>query len=1092
MLKSRLSRCLRLLAPRGVPIAALVLAASAAAAQPPTRLDENCIVSVLNRNVRVKPDGSWVLPNIPANFGLVRARATCIVDGETISGESAPFLISANGSVDVPPIVLGPTTPIPSALVVTGPGAPLGQIGATAQIGVTAHYADGTTREVSAASTGTRYVISNPAIATITANGLVTALASGTVLIQATHEGTSGFTSVRVVLSADSDGDGLSDDLELALGLNPNNAADALEDIDKDGASNRDEGLSGTNLRDSDSDDDGLLDGEELRAGADGFVTNPLSADSDGDGVRDALEVASGSDPTSAGSVNLAQALASIGVAPATFSITVNSVIGVGSAQLTVTGQLKDGTSINLTSTQRGTNYSSSNLDVCNFGAPDGRVFGSSNGSCVITITNSGFTTTASGTVTNFTPRSLGSLAIPGYANNVDANGGFAYVAAGASGLVVVNAVSPVAPVIIAIADTPGNANDVRVLGNRVYVADGSAGLRIFDVTNPAAPALLGSLDTPGEANDVIVSGNIAYVADGASGVHLIDISNPAAPQLLRTVDTPGTARGVDVEGTTLVVADDSPALGLRVIDVTTPATAAIVGNVQLVGSVIDVDLANGYAVVASYTAGMHIVDVRVPAAPVIRGSLPGSGPNGFVPRDVQIAGPFALFAEQLFANAVAPIVDISDPAQPFFRGVLDFGQDYAGTGISISGPYVYWTGQSFVVSAENGTTGTTRLFIGQYIAIEDKNGVPPTVAITQPPAGTTVVEGSEIVVRADATDDVAIASVTFTVNGATAFVDTSEPFEARLIAPPAGAPMVIGATAVDLGSNSAAAPPVTVTVIPDPLTIVVGRVLDRTGSPLAGATLTVFGTFTATSLADGTFAIAGVPTVRGLITVAAEAIVAGQRFVGRSGAVAPVPGGQANVGDVTMASGSILYFTDANVGTDRMAAALAASGHPLTVATSLNDFAARIATGEFRLGILFQQNQSGAAYDAAFAALAAHIAAGGAAIGADWTRNGTHSAPFSAIFTGAVNNNSVTVNAAVLSSGITNPILLTNPGWGVFSYGLTASSGASCDAVFGNAQCAIVTGNGGRTIFNGFLGDTPGEPGRQLYLNQINAVLAR
>src|SRR5215207_6774601 len=142
MLKSRLSRCLRLLAARGVPIAALVLAASAAAAQPPTKLDENCIVSVLNRNVRVKPDGAWVLPNIPANFGLVRARATCVVDGETISGESAPFLVTANGSVDVPPIILGPTTPIPQSITLTGPASPLTQIGATTALSVTALYAD--------------------------------------------------------------------------------------------------------------------------------------------------------------------------------------------------------------------------------------------------------------------------------------------------------------------------------------------------------------------------------------------------------------------------------------------------------------------------------------------------------------------------------------------------------------------------------------------------------------------------------------------------------------------------------------------------------------------------------------------------------------------------------------------------------------------------------------------------------------------------------------------------------------------------------------------------------------------------------------
>lgn len=911
-------------------VGAIVLPAPAAA----QRLNENCIVSVLNRNTRVRPDGTWVLPNIPANFGPVRARATCIFDGETVSGESAPFEVPPNGSVNVPRILLGPTTPIPQSLQLTVPASELTQIGQTTQLTVIARYADAPDRNVSDVATGTKYVISNPRIATITASGLISALASGTALIQASNEGTSAFTSVRIVLSADSDGDGIPDDLELSLGLNPNNPADAFEDPDRDGASNRDEALAGTGLRDADSDDDGLLDGEELRPGADGFLTNPLSHDTDGDGVRDALEVSTGSDPTNAASVNLGAALQALSVAPGTFTITVNSIVGVGSLQLSVTGLLRDGHTVNLTSTQRGTNYASSDLNVCNFGSPDGRVFGSSNGPCTITITNSGFTATASGSVTNFTPTALGTIPIPGYANNVDANGGMAYVAAGAAGLVVVDATSPTTPSIISTLDTPGNANDVRVIGTRAYVADGPSGLRIIDVSNPAAPAALGAVDTPGEANDVIVAGNFAYVADGDAGVQIVDITLPASPLLVRTVNTPGIARGVDVEGNVLVVADDSPAAGLRVIDITNPQAASIVGNLSLSGNAIDLDVANGVAVVAAFAGGTHLIDVSVPSNPVALSNIPGSGLNGFVPRDVQIAGRFALFAEQLFTNAVAPIVDISNPSQPFFRGVVDFGQDFAGTGIAVSGPYVYWTGPSFVVSAENGTTGNTRLFIGQYIAIEDRAGVAPAVTLTAPPEGTSAVEGSQVVARADATDDVGVASVTFTINGATAFTDTSEPFEARLTVPPVPGPMVIGASALDFGGNVAVAAPVSVTVIPDPLTTVSGTVVrGGTLEGLAGATVTCAGRTTTTG-AGGVYSISGIPTIGGGIRCSATLIEGSVTLRGLSETVPPVPAGTTNMGQIVARPGArVLLLADAtSPGLTSLVAALTAAGNEVTL----------------------------------------------------------------------------------------------------------------------------------------------------------------
>ena len=54
-------------------------------------LDENCTVNILNRTVQVSSNGSWAMPNVPSFMGRVRARATCIVDGETVSGQSNFF-----------------------------------------------------------------------------------------------------------------------------------------------------------------------------------------------------------------------------------------------------------------------------------------------------------------------------------------------------------------------------------------------------------------------------------------------------------------------------------------------------------------------------------------------------------------------------------------------------------------------------------------------------------------------------------------------------------------------------------------------------------------------------------------------------------------------------------------------------------------------------------------------------------------------------------------------------------------------------------------------------------------------------------------
>src|SRR5215213_1051798 len=485
-----------------------------------SQLNQDCMVSVLNRTVRVNADGSWVLPNVPANFGQVKARATCVRNGVTSSGESDYYTIPANGIVNLPTIVMGSTTQIPAALTLTPANPSFTALGQTIQLQVTARYPDNSTRDISAASAGTNYTTSNPQIATVSANGLVTAVASGTVVLQASNDGGTGIIRATVVLSnVDSDGDGIPDDVEISLGLDSQNPVDAQEDFDRDGLTNLREFQLGTGLR---------------------------IFDTDGDGIGDGLEDETGSNPLDPNSFNLAQTLRSIQVSPTHVILVVNTIIGVASQQLTVTGTLKDGNAINLTARSRGTNYASSSLAVANFGAIDGLVFAGNDGSATITVSNNGFTATAQVTITSFAPAALSFITIPGFANNVDVSGDFAYVAAGSAGLQVVDVSDRRAPRIVGALDTPGNALDVKVVGKRAYVADGSAGLRIIDVSNSAAPALLGALDTSGDARDVFVVGDRAYVADGAAGLKIIDVSNPQSPVLLGALDTPGAANGVE------------------------------------------------------------------------------------------------------------------------------------------------------------------------------------------------------------------------------------------------------------------------------------------------------------------------------------------------------------------------------------------------------------------------------------------------------------------------------------------------------------------------------------------------------------------
>lgn len=125
----------------------------------------------------------------------------------------------------------------------------------------------------------------------------VEALEAGSAPVTFSSDGDSTFVAVDPEIG-DSDLDGMPDAYETMFGLDTA-SNDAADDLDTDGLPNAAELRQGTDPSQASSDGDSLSDLEELTAGADGVITDPLDADTDGDGTPDDVD-GSPRDPTTA------------------------------------------------------------------------------------------------------------------------------------------------------------------------------------------------------------------------------------------------------------------------------------------------------------------------------------------------------------------------------------------------------------------------------------------------------------------------------------------------------------------------------------------------------------------------------------------------------------------------------------------------------------------------------------------------------------------------------------------------------------------------------------------------------------------------
>ena len=197
---------------------------------------------------------------------------------------------------------------------------------------------------------------------------------------------------------------------------------------------------------------------------------------------------------------------------------------------------------------------------------------------------------------------------------------------------------------------------------------------------------LVGSLG--GVVNAVAAQGNYCYIGEGSTFT-ILDISNPSAPTPVGRVALPGIIQDIAMLAVSgrqyAIVADDDA--GVQVVDVTVPASPLLVGYYNTGDTALGVGALGGYAYVGNGNSGLMVLDVSSPT----RIKATGSVSTGALANRLSVMVSGGRLLAYLVNGGALQVVDVADPAHPTLLGTTSqFATTWMPTSIAVTGNRAY------------------------------------------------------------------------------------------------------------------------------------------------------------------------------------------------------------------------------------------------------------------------------------------------------------------------------------------------------------------------------------------------------------------